>query len=85
MGKLFLFLAFTFATETGDHLHLAWQNDRAQHKGFIPLEWLKQHTYPDQEAAKTPKQAKHDGEPIKEVSQLSVDGKNTTFYTTTGT
>ena len=52
--------------DTGENLDLAWQNDTVQHKGFVPLEWLKQNYYPDQKP-----EAEHDSvssTPIKEVS-----------------
>ena len=47
-------LAIQFLPQAGDNLDLAWKNGTVQHKGFIPLEWLKQHHYPAQ------------NEPIKE-------------------
>jgi len=59
--------------QAGDNLDLAWQNDTSQHKGFVPLEWLKQHRYPDETPVDTDqKQAKYktmQSKP-KKVSQL---------------
>ena len=49
----------------GDNLNLAWHNDKVQHKGFVPLKWLKEHGYPDEKPIKI----KHEIERIKEVSR----------------
>lgn len=43
----------------GDNLDLAWQNGTVQHKGFIPLEWLKEHHYPVQEESIKEKAKRH--------------------------
>ena len=53
-------------SQPGGNLDLSWQNDRVQHKGFIPLEWLKQHHYPDQEPVK---KAKHESK-MPEITKV---------------
>ena len=53
----------------GENLDMSWRNDKVEHKGFIPLDWLKDHCYPDEKPVKI----KREYERLKEVSQSTSD------------